>query len=335
MRFALPLITAIVLLVGCGGAENDPNLAAAAAKTEGTGSSAVALKVTQSQAGELEKIDCAGEADYAAKRMRLSCGEFGEFIAVGSAYYASGGDSILLGLAPDKRWVRVPVEEDESSPHDFAPGPLLAKLRAASLDTARLGEEDVRGETTVRYRMTVNCEEAELGCPGETTAVEVWIDDDGLVRRASFEDDGADITAEFFDFGIAVEVQEPAARDIVDLDNPSLRKCSGGGRPISDVVLRRAMREQGFELSGEDNEQCFLGVVAFVAGFLETPSAQADAEIAICYVYGSAASAPHRVEETSSRGVIRLRLHNVACSTFDRADGPASSRLRATLKSLE
>jgi hypothetical protein len=185
--------------------------------------------------------------------------------------------------------------------------------------------------------MTVNCGEAELGCAGETTDVDVWIDDEGLVRRASFNDDGADITAEFFDFGISVEVQEPAARDVVDLDNPTLETCTGGGGPISDMELRRAMREHGFEVYDENNEQCFLGVVAVVAGFLEPPSAQGDAGIGICYVYRSAdaADTPHRVEESLSSGVVRLRVHNVACSTFDRADGPVRSRLRAALTSLE
>jgi hypothetical protein len=141
MKVLLSALAAVVILaVGCGGAERDPNLAAAAAKTEATGSSAVALTVTQSVAGQLEKIDCTGAADYATKRMRLDCGEFGEVIAIGPAYYTQGWSSLLLGLAPDKRWVRVPIEEGESSPHDFAPGPLLVKLRAASLDTARWGD---------------------------------------------------------------------------------------------------------------------------------------------------------------------------------------------------
>jgi hypothetical protein len=213
---------------------------------------------------------------------------------------------------------------------------MLAKLRSASLETERLGSEDVRGEDAVHYRMTVNCNEADLGCPSETTDVDVWIDDDGLVRRASFADDGADITAEFFDFGIPVEVEEPAAAQVVDLDNPTLEPCPGGGTPISEARLRQALRGQGFEVADEGG-QCFLGVVAHMAAFVGSPNDPDAGSVVLCYVYGSAdRDAPVGVEETSRVGVVALRLRNVHCSTLgsDQSSRAVISRLATALDEL-
>ena len=332
-------VAALVLLVvtGCGGVQNEPNLAKAIERTEATGSSAFALTVVQVTGGGSEEVHCEGEADYAAERMRMSCGGGAEFVAVGDVYYARGWFSAQLGLPPDPEWVRVPIEEDEGSPNDIAPGALLGKLRAASLDTERLAEEDVRGEETVRYRMTVSCDDADLTCPGETTEVDVWIDGDGLVRRAALEDDGADITAEFFDFGIAVEVAEPPADQIGDLANPSFEACSGGGTPVTDARLRRALRAHGLEVDDDDG-RCFTGVAAQIAAVLESmPNDPADSGGVLCYVYRAAdRDAPAAVEDTSGFGVAGLRLRNVVCSAFggDPSGGAAIQRLRDALDEI-
>ena len=334
MKRALPAVAAIVVVAAaCGGVENEPNLAGAAERTEARGSSAFALTVVQSLGGRSQTYTCEGAADYAEKRMRLVCGDEGEFLAIGDTYYARGWTSSSVGLPPDRPWVRIPIEDDEDSPHELAPGVLLTKLRAASIETERLGEGDVRGVGTARYRMTVRCEEAALECPGaETAEVEVWIDDDGLVRRAVFDDDGAHVTAEYFDFGIPAEVAEPPADEVADLADPSVGPCAGGGAPISDSRLRQALRRHGFD-AARGRGECLSGVAAQVAA--ASPGA-ADAGIALCYVYEAAGrDATRAVEEVSGFGITGLRLRNVHCTSYGDGKGNATmSRVRDALDEL-
>lgn len=117
------------------------------------------------------------------------------------------------------KWQKSP-DDAESPVSGFSPEKLLSMLRSASRETERLGEEDVRGELTVRYRLTVSCEEAALtDCSGETAPIEVWIDENGLVRRIWFEDGGSTGTLEFFDFGLAVDIQPPPADQVEDSDD--------------------------------------------------------------------------------------------------------------------
>lgn len=334
VRASLLAAAALALLAAsCGGAEHEPNLARASERTEASGSSSFSLRVAESVGGRSQAYRCEGAADYTAERMRLSCGDDGEFIAIGDTYYARGW-STMLALPSGRPWVRVPIEEDDGgSPFDFAPNVLLARLRAASLDTERLGSEDVRGQETVRYRMTVRCEDADLGC-AETTDVEVWIDDEGLVRRASLEDNGADITAEYFDFGIAVDVAEPPADEIADLVNPSLGSCPGGGAPISDQRLRQALRRHGLD-PVDGSGECLTGVAAQVAAADRDSSSPS---VVLCHVQGAAgAGSPATVEAVSSPGVAGLRLRNVQCASYgaDPSGGDAIRRLRAALEELE
>jgi hypothetical protein len=46
--------------------------------------------------------------------------------------------------------------------------------------------------------------------------VQVWIDDDGFVRRMTQTLDGMTMTTELYDFGTDVSVEEPPANDVVD-----------------------------------------------------------------------------------------------------------------------
>ena len=88
MRLLLAAVAATVLLLsGCGGVENDPNLAAAAEKTEASGSSSFVLDVVQTDgAGGPLEVHCEGVADYTAKRMWLECGEYGTIVAIEDVY---------------------------------------------------------------------------------------------------------------------------------------------------------------------------------------------------------------------------------------------------------
>jgi len=116
----------------------------------------------------------------------------------------------------------------------------LELLEAATGDVRKLGEEDVRGVPTTRYRGTVGvAENAErLRDEGaedlasyvekESTPlqVEAWIDADGLVRRMrlvkSEPREGGegsvttDMRMDFVDFGVVPEIEVPEPSEVFD-----------------------------------------------------------------------------------------------------------------------
>lgn len=134
----------------------------------------------------------------------------------------------------------------------------LELLEGASGEVERLGEEDVRGVPTSRYRGTIDLGEhanalreegkpraarhlaklAELA-PSRATA-EAWVDADGLLRRMRIvmslpEESGQpaaemDMRIEFFDFGIAPGIALPKQSQVFDatpLVRPDLDLLTG------------------------------------------------------------------------------------------------------------
>jgi hypothetical protein len=163
---------------------------------------------------------------------------------------------VLSRLLPErKEWVRFDLEEvskaqgiDLSQFTQFGqadPSQALQYLRAVSGEVEEKGREDVRGVPTTRYEATVDLrkfpdvlpddqrEAAEKSVDtlvqqlgGKTELpMEVWIDDDGLIRRQrfefAFEAQGQEVSfrydSELYDFGVDVEVQPPPAEDTADL----------------------------------------------------------------------------------------------------------------------
>jgi hypothetical protein len=127
------------------------------------------------------------------------------------------GDVLGFGGADSDTWVR--STDEEHIGEELSPQRLLTMLRDASQSTERLGEEDVRGVGTVRYRLVVECEDVKLAdCENATTPVDVWIDADGFVRRiAVTEGVASPFTFEFFDFGAALSIEAPDEDDVVDI----------------------------------------------------------------------------------------------------------------------
>jgi hypothetical protein len=255
-RLLLAVAAFALVAAGCGAAESDSNLAAAAAKTEGAGSSRFAISGEEGADRERPKIGCKGEADYAAKRVRLSC-DYGsqgrmELIGIATETYMRG-DVFGFGGDADK-WVR--STDDDNIGEELSPQSLLTLLRDASESTERLGEDDVRGVDTVGYRLVVECEQAKLtDCEGETAPVAVWIDDEGFVRRiAVTEGVVSPFTFEFFDFGAEVSIEAPAADDVVEvgqLAQPQPCRMTEGS-PLTGTQVSAALRRHGLAVSGVD-----------------------------------------------------------------------------------
>jgi hypothetical protein len=144
------------------------------------------------------------------------------------------------------------------------PSQFLSYLRGVSGAITTVGHESVRGTATTHYRAVVDLTKAagssspdvqktiqQLGkVLGATTfPIDVWIDSAGRVRRqhqvfdyshASFPNiptsalpKSADITVEYFDFGVAVSAPLPPADQVTDLSQILGR---GGSSQASNVL---------------------------------------------------------------------------------------------------
>jgi hypothetical protein len=135
------------------------------------------------------------------------------------------------------------------------PTQMMEALRGISDDLEEVGTEEVRGTDTIHYRGTIDLEralaqvreelrpalQAQLGDLAATLPVEVWLGEDGLVRRLSMDMvellakasaesgqkmEGGSMVMEFFDYGADVEVQVPDA----DETRPFTEVLGGLGR---------------------------------------------------------------------------------------------------------
>jgi hypothetical protein len=332
----LAVVVTALLASGCGSADRDPNLAAAAAKTEGAGSSRFEVSGSQLDGTERTEIACTGEADYEAKRVRVRC-DYGatedmEMVAVGADTYMRG-DVFGIGAFPSDKWVK--LTGGESLGDELSPRRLLAMLRGASQSTDRVGDEDVRGVDTVRYRLEVDCEQAEIvDCDGSTAPVDVWVGDDGLVRRIAVEEGTSPFVFEFFDFGADVDIQPPPPGEVEDVDKLfGSSTCEAGfGAPIGMERAMDALRRHGFTITGEP--ECSIEL----ASFANDSAGRGDEGHLYCVVRDAApAYAPIRVQPVGS-GVSAnaFRLHNLECTLIsETVDEAKLARLRAALTELE
>ena len=116
---------------------------------------------------------------------------------------------------PDE--VIVPFPEADVDPKES-----LALILAAGEEEDR-GESDVRGAATTHYRVKLTPENLSreldgrrLDETGGPFAIDVWADDARRVRRIRLVEEGtATLTYDFFDFGVAVDVERPPADRIV------------------------------------------------------------------------------------------------------------------------
>ena len=261
MRLLLLAVAATTaLLVGCGAAENDPNLAASIRKTEALGSGRFDANGSVRENGNAVSLSCNGSADYDRKRVHVRCeyegaGAF-EAIAIRNDLYMRG--DAAFGSGSTDKWVKETQDLGEDNAlANLSPQHIFTLLRNASSQTERVGDEDVRGDETTRYRLTVDCESADLACDS-SAPVDVWIADDGTVRRIALEDDDGEVTFEFFDFGTEVAVDPPPADQVEDLSDAVKPHPCGGAEagPISVPEAIATLKANGFDVSDEGVE-CF------------------------------------------------------------------------------
>lgn len=264
-RFLLPLAL-LVPLAGCGESATAQEVvagAAAATVEASTARTSMHLVMTgMPGVGEIE-MDMDGVIDFAddSAEMTFDMGELLSGLGVeGTMKVRSVGPAVYMqselfsqglpGVGPDT-WLRIDLAEAaKESGVDLGqlkqlgsndPRQGLAVLSGVADDGVQeLGEEEVRGAETTRYRARIDLRKAaeESGAitdrqaferfvdsmGTETVRVEVWIDDDNQVRRMRMPlpmpeetgDGEVTMTVEYYDFGAEVDVTEPPTDDVVD-----------------------------------------------------------------------------------------------------------------------
>jgi hypothetical protein len=152
-------------------------------------------------------------------------------------------------LPNGKSWVKVDLERAlKKLGMDFAnlgigqsPTGALAQLRG-SANTQKVGTETIDGVRTTHYRGTVDVQDAlgratakerkalqrlldeakAHGVDATSTTHDVWVGDDGLVRRLT-EQVGSvgHVTITFSDYGAPVQIEAPPADETTDLSDLS------------------------------------------------------------------------------------------------------------------
>jgi hypothetical protein len=234
----------------------------AAATTTAAGSARVAstVRITDPGRGQT-RLSGKGAFDFAQRRggmtVRLVEGEAGPFGDASKVVFA--GSSVYYQLPPgvlggNSRWIRVDLQSlADTSAVDLGPivrgsqadpSQALLWLSAIAPGPTKIGEEEVRGVPTSRYRAAVDLNALEQKAPpgqaGDWSAyvqtlrdrigldfipVEVWVDEDGLVRRVyheygfAAEGTSAIVTTELYDFGVDVSAKPPRGGQVTAMSD--------------------------------------------------------------------------------------------------------------------
>jgi hypothetical protein len=268
-------LTAVVTLVltGCGTQESPVTLlAAAGTQTQEAGTAQFSL--TQDFEGgpiDGQSVEATGAIDFAEQRGHLefdlsSLAPTGTPAAGNTTFRAVfDGTTVYMQLpipGLPTPWVVIDASElegleglEQLNSFSNDPTQTFAFLKGASDDIEEVGTEDVRDASTTHYRMTVNLEQAAEEAPEEAKKfleqqievlgtdelpMDVWLDDEGRVRRQSFQIDLSQLdleaagatpppgapsemtgtittTTEYYDFGSEVVVEIPPADQVTDL----------------------------------------------------------------------------------------------------------------------
>ena len=237
----------------------------------------------RSSASDAPAIEARGVFDYGARRGRVTSqlpaalpggGRDVEVVLDATSVYVHlpEGNGRFFQLPEGKEWVRIDANEHGGGGDDplgsfFGggdPTDVLDRLRQEGATVDEVGREDVRDVATTRYRYTFEAASRSGGQdqsphPGSLAPTgDVWIDDEGRLRRVTSSFDGPDApqdrpggtafpavaslttTTEFFDFGTAVDVSPPPAEDVANVSELGFAQLGGGdnGPPTPDGVER-------------------------------------------------------------------------------------------------
>lgn len=238
-------LVALTLLSGCSGAakaappgpalppalQGDPTqvVAAAAGRTASAPNADVAISVPVVAESGPTVVNGEGAVDFAGNRAKLIVpdAQKAEERQIGRAVYVLLPEQATPMLG-GKQWVKLdldtvgPKSADPFNLYAFAPEQLVTSVTAIH-DTRLVGNEPVRDANTTHFAGTVDpaslaktgadptfARYVEAATKGAPMAVDVWLDDTGLIRKLSMPlpPPGATtpappVTVEVFDYGTA------------------------------------------------------------------------------------------------------------------------------------
>lgn len=161
-----------------------------------------------------------------------------EVVTIGeNTYLRSPALLSLRKKGVDEEWILFDAQAREQTGLGAGPAGLgsgdptevLASLGKTAGDVEEVGQDSVRGADTTHYRTTVDLagvEGADKQGLGEKIPTEVWVGEDGLVRRlrqqVPFSNAGQSgevrFTIEYFDFGVEERIEPPPEDEVVSAD---------------------------------------------------------------------------------------------------------------------
>jgi hypothetical protein len=259
VRF-VPLIVlpALVLPAACGDDADPLDLVSeAGAETVDDGTARLHLTTEVESGGTSVTIEAEGLVDYEGDRASVTtqlprgAGDL-EVVAAGTTLYIRGPGIEELGATTP--WASIDLERvgettgtdiDELRSSNETASSLALLTGAEAVE--EVGEEDIEGTGTTRYRATVDlrkaAEEADavtdrarfeqfverLG--DEDVEVDVWLDGEDRVRRLRYQqpvpdqqDVAATVTLDLSDFGIGERVETPAEGEATDVTERVLQQ---------------------------------------------------------------------------------------------------------------
>jgi hypothetical protein len=288
-QLVLLIMSAALVATACGSGSGGPApreaLAQAASTTADAGSARVAFDARiepPSESGQ-DPVTFSGEGefDYEDQLGRMTF-DMSELLGLQSAQVnpeqarieAIFDDLVLYMKVPAmqqmlpeaKPWVKLDLEamggkvganlgQFSQFGQQGDPTQQLEVLRGVSDDVEEVGRQEVRGEATTHYEMTIDLEKVAEEVPESSRAqfedlieaagskeipAEAWLDDEGRVRRIRYDYEAevpgaagapqktrTTVTMELFDFGTQVNVELPPADEVTDLAR--FLKSRGGG----------------------------------------------------------------------------------------------------------
>ncbi|HEX6596041.1 MAG TPA: LppX_LprAFG lipoprotein [Acidimicrobiales bacterium] len=257
----LVAVVALVALAACSSGGDDPVdvVRAAPEKTIDAGTARVAINIAVASTGTTGAVTGEGAFDLQEGRgaFSLNLGAFGASFGATTLDAVLEGSTIFVRVPPqlaaaagNKQWVRIDLSTlSQQTGVDIGslgqlqsvdPSQALRFLEGAVDDMEEVGEEPVRGEQTTHYRGTVDLRRASAEVDADARAAvdqaieslgtstfpaDVWVDDEGRLRKLSFEIARTDagpqsagrVELELYDFGTDVNAQPPPADQTTDL----------------------------------------------------------------------------------------------------------------------
>jgi hypothetical protein len=233
MRIHARVVTAILgaglLLAACGGPDTGVEARSVSVKT-------IQLAASNTQAAESTRFEIdmqsefmdmhasgvtSGDGKTGQSVIEMAGGRMEQRVVDGVIYmdFGDGGDG-LFEPTDGKRWVKLDLSGFADALDPGAAGTLGPQTPGSTLDMLRdlvgnveqVGEDTIAGRHAVHYR-------ANLDTGGESSPVDVWIDDQDRVVKMHLTMPGGmgELTMQIVEFGVPVDVVAPPPEEVADM----------------------------------------------------------------------------------------------------------------------